>query len=294
MRREMCAVRGGGEAAGGGGVRRNTAQAALFADPTWNGLRHYASGITAAVNIKGVMDVDTVKGCTPGMSAYPERGCYGDCYAAKIAAYRGFDFAVSVKRGFSDREHVATIRRIINLHAASWYRIGVHGDPSYDWRHTISVCKYLWPTGKTPVIVTKHWRALEDEQVDYLRKLGAVVNTSVSGMDADAELAHRVGQAGRLRAAGVRSVFRVVTCAYGDSEWARGCAERQDYLLSMEPVIDNPFRPSPSHPRVLSGELSVIQRADSIGGAWVSLHSPSAYLGACGGCPDQCGVRHDN
>jgi hypothetical protein len=282
-------------------MRRDAAQCALFVDPNWNGLRRYASGITAAVNNKGVMDVDTVKGCQHGMAAYPGRGCYGDCYAAKIAAYRGFDFAVSVTRGFSDREHVATIRRIVNLHDAMWFRVGVHGDPSHDWRHTISVCKYLWPTGKTPVIVTKHWNELSDDQIKYLAKLRAVVNTSVSGMDNDAEINYRVTQIKRLREAGVVSVCRVVTCEYGDSEWARDCADKQQYLLSLAPVIDNPFRPSKTNERVLSGEIRTIFRADSIGGTCVSLHSSRAYLGACATCPDQCGVpgahkeeRHDN
>jgi hypothetical protein len=271
-----------------------TRQGALFIDPNWNGLRRYGRYLTAAVNNKGVMDVDTVKGCTPGMQAHPDGGCYGDCYARKIAAMRGFDFSVSVSRNFCDREHMATIRRIINMHSATWYRIGTHGDPSHDWGNTIHACKYLWPTGKTPVIVTKHWTTLTDEQLEYLRKLNAVVNTSTSGMDSNAELTHRVVQLERIRAAGLRSVCRVVTCDYGDSPWARECAEKQDYLLSLTPVIDNPFRPGKHNPHVLNGDILTIQRLDSIGGTRVSLHDSSAHLGSCAKCPDQCGAFGDD
>jgi hypothetical protein len=266
------------------------AQNALFPDPTWNGLRRYGKMLTAAVNAKGVMDVDTVKGCTLGMQAHPGRGCYGDCYARTIAAYRGFDFGASVKRGFCDREHLATLRIILQGHSASWYRIGTHGDPSHEWKHTVSVIWYLRDGGRTPVIVTKHWNVLADDQIEVLRKLNVVVNTSVSGMDTDAELEHRVGQIARLKEAGVRSVARVVTCDYGTSEWARGCAEKQTYLLSLSPLIDNPFRPSNTNAHVLSGDIHTISRLDSVGGTRVSLSNPSAHLGRCEECPDQCGV----
>jgi hypothetical protein len=266
---------------------------ALFPDPDWNGLRRYGPMLTAAVNTKGVMDVDTVKGCTLGMQAYPDGGCYGDCYAHHIAAYRGFDFAVSVKRGFCDREHLATLRRILVSHSATWYRIGTNGDPSHDWPHTVSVCHYLRDGQRTPVIVTKHWRTLSDEQLDRLRKLKAVVNTSTSGMDTDAEIAHRVTQLERVRDAGVRSVCRIVTCDYGDSEWARSCAEKQDYLLSLSPVIDNPFRPSKTNEHVVNGDIVTVHRPESIGGTRVSLLNESAHLGSCEACPDQCGAADD-
>ncbi|MFA5387702.1 MAG: hypothetical protein WC322_04970 [Candidatus Paceibacterota bacterium] len=239
------------------------------------------------------MDVDTVKGCTLGMRAYPDGGCYGECYARKIAARRGFDFAVSVSRRFCDREDMATIRRMLNEHAATWYRVGTHGDPCHDWDNTIRVCKSLWPCGKSPVIVTKHWIALTDEQIAHMLKLklSAVFNTSVSGMDTDDEIAHRVDQMKRLEGCGIRSVLRVVTCQYGTSEWARSCKERQDYLLSFDDVIDNPLRAPKSNSRVLSGDILLTRHEESVGGGkFVSLHCSSAYLGACASCPDQCGV----
>jgi hypothetical protein len=239
------------------------------------------------------MDVDTVKGCTLGMRAYPDGGCYGECYARKIAARRGFDFAVSVSRRFCDREDMATIRRMLNEHAATWYRVGTHGDPCHDWDNTIRVCKSLWPCGKSPVIVTKHWISLADEQIEHMLKLKlrAVFNTSVSGMDTDAEIAQRVGQMERLRDFGIRSILRVVTCKYGASEWARARKERQDYRLSFRDVIDNPLRAPHSNARVLSGDIILTRHDESIGGGkFVSLHCSSAYLGNCATCPDQCGV----
>jgi hypothetical protein len=263
----------------------------LFPDSVRCGPRLYANGLTATVNNKGVMDVDTVKGCALGMKAYPLRGCYGDCYAARTAAFRGFDFSVSVNRRFSDREHLATVRRILNKHSAGWFRVGVSGDPSHDWAHTVHVLKYLWPTGKIPVIVTKHWLKLTDEQIHYLRHMGAVVHTSTSGMDTEDEVVERLGEFRRLVKAGIKSLLRVVSCSFGDSEWGRGCLAKQKHIIASGTTIDTPFRPSVNHPRVLSGEIFTEVRSDSVGGKRVSLSSPGAYLGKCSDCPDQCGVE---
>ena len=49
----------------------------------------YKPVLTASENLKGVLDVDTVKGCSSGMAAYPGTGCYGACYAATTAKQYG-------------------------------------------------------------------------------------------------------------------------------------------------------------------------------------------------------------
>lgn len=255
--------------------------------------RTYGSALTVVVNRKGVIDVDTVKGCTFGMRAYPVRGCYGECYAARTAAAYGIDFTVAVTRKtWFDLWHLSTIYKMLNVHDIGWYRIGTSGDPCHDWANTASVCWALRHCGKIPVIITKHWLTLSDEQVTTLRKVGAVVNTSVSGLDTDTEIQHRVGELLRLREAGIDSICRVVTCEYGASDWSQGCKEKQDYLLSLKPVIDNPLRARKCSPRVLSGDIILTRREDSIGGGkLVSLHEKSVHLGACKTCPDQCGVE---
>lgn len=253
--------------------------------------RTFGRVLTVSLNGKGVIDVDTVKGCACGMSAYPHGGCYGECYAQKTAARYGFDFSTSVSRKLIDREHVNTVTKLLQTFRASWYRVGTAGDPSHDWEGTLVSCRALRHAGKIPVVITKHWKLLTDEQLERLRLLGGVVNTSVSGLDSDAETQHRVGQIKRLKDSGVRSVCRVVTCKYGTSEWSKTCREKQEYLMSLAPVIDNPLRASTSNPRVLSGDIAVEKKEESRGGSkYVSLDSRSAYLGTCKQCPDQCGV----
>ena len=105
--------------------------------------RQYHESITASVNAKGCMDVDTVKGCTEGMRSEPG-GCYGECYAAKIATRYGIDFGTSVKRGFVDQwQHRDILVRQLLAHPATWYRIGTMGDPSHEWSHMLAVIRHL-------------------------------------------------------------------------------------------------------------------------------------------------------
>jgi hypothetical protein len=266
-------------------------QASLFYEPEPQSPRRYLPVLTVTENGKGVLDVDTIKGCSFGMKAYPDGGCYGECYAAKTAARYGIDFTKSVSRQFCGLWHRTTLTKIMMAHPVSWYRIGTAGDPCHDWTHTVSTMRDFRWAKKTPVIITKHWEILTDEQIDGLRWLKAVVNTSTSGLDSDAELSHRIVQIERLRSSGVRSVCRVVTCNYGKSEWARSRKEKQDYLLSLAPVIDNPLRVRLSNPHVLNGDILITRRDDSVGGGrTVSLHG-QVYLGSCTRCPDQCGIE---
>ena len=258
--------------------------------------RTYQFALTISMNRKGVVDVDTIKGCTLGMNAHPGGGCYGECYARKISAQYGFDFNTSVKRVLVDQwEHRDRLIAQLLKVSATWYRIGVMGDPCHDWRHTIRIINALRPAKKTAVIITKHWVKLSDEDISKLIEQDVVVNTSTSGMDDDGELIHRIAQIERLRKYGIPSVNRVVTCQYGSSDWALGCEEKQKRLLLIKPLIDNPLRASPKNPRVLSGDIIVTRRRDSIGGGTlVSIHSEDVYLGHCNLCPDQCGVEFFN
>lgn len=263
----------------------------FFASVERDGARQYQPLLTASENQKGVLDVDTVKGCTLGMCAYPEGGCYGECYAQKTAARYGIDFATSVSRRLTPWNR-RTVFHAIRDFPATWYRIGTAGDPCHDWENTLEVCEAMQATGKVPVIITKHWIPLTNEQILRLKKLEAIVNTSTSGLDTDAQTKHRVRQILRLKMLGVESVNRVVTCDYGNTEWAAPRKERQRYLLTIGPVIDNPLRADKNNPRVADGSIRLTRMEHAVGGGkMVSLHRADIYLGTCAGCPDQCGAK---
>ncbi len=253
----------------------------------------YKEKLTVSVNRKGVLDVDTTKGCTSGMAAYPNGGCYGVCYANSTANLYGQDFPFSVSRRPIDSER-AVIERTIRNHSATWFRIGNMGDPCHDWDNCVETCEWLHKI-KIPVVVTKHWRKLSDEHLDRLLQCGAVVNTSISPLDTDAERRHRLSQWERVKAAGIRSILRIVSCDFGPT--ARGVELRaiQDDLFAIagDLVIDNPLRVPANDPRVLSGDIRVKRHVNLGGGATISIVNDKTYIGTCDKCPDQCGVAAD-
>ena len=265
-------------------------QFVLLDEAEQTGLRHYLPILTASENQKGVLDVDTVKGCTLGMKVRPDGGCYNECYAAKTAARYGIDFGVSVSRKLTPWNRVEIFQTVRDFHA-SWYRIGTAGDPCHDWDNTLEVCEALHGTGKQAVIITKHWVKLSDDHLRRLKALDAVINTSVSALDTPQELKHRLRQIRRIAAAGVHSVPRVVTCDFGSTEWGKRAKAIQDYLMTIEHVIDNPLRAPRTNERVISGDILLTTRPDAIGGGkTISLHDQTVYLGTCDKCPDQCGA----
>lgn len=86
--------------------------------------RQYKPELTVEVNDKGVIDVDTVKGCYFGIKNNP-KGCYGLCYAKKIADYRGFDFGTAVSR-YPTKDTLRQIVRILRSTNLPFVRIGTY------------------------------------------------------------------------------------------------------------------------------------------------------------------------
>ena len=242
--------------------------------------------MSASINRKGVLDIDTVKGCHYGMAQYPNGGCYGLCYAKKVATSYGMDFSSSVVRINVDRE---SIENTVHQHKLPWFRIGTMGDPSYDWDCTVDTCEWLSRL-KTPVVVTKHWQPMSEDHAKVMRDCGTVVNTSISPMDTNSEIKYRVNTFKWLSEIGVKSVLRVVSAKFGDTDTGKRLEHKQREIFKNSPTIDNPLRIPISDSRVEAGDIVVARHKDLGGGSTVSISSSSAYLGPCNTCPDQCGV----
>lgn len=253
-------------------------------------MRNYSNALTVDINEKGVLDVDTVKGCTAGMSARPGTGCYGACYAAKIAKFRGFDFARAVTRTIHSRAQARAIERAVAAAPQGFFRIGVMGDPCHAWEETVRTVEWLAEFAR-PVIITKHWRTLSDDQVKRLVACAAVVNTSISALDTAAELKHRKREFFRFKMFGGNSVARIVSCDFdtSNSEGARMKAA-QDELFTLRPTLDNPLRAPMNHPLVVAGVIRVERMKDLGSLRTISLANSETYVGHCSGCPDVCGI----
>lgn len=264
-------------------------------------LRTYKPHITATVNRKGVLDIDSVKGCSHGMAKYPNGGCYGLCYAAKMAKVYGYDFKKSVSRQIVVNKHQLNLfanvfvggpKNIINIvksHCMGWFRVGTMGDPCHDWGLTIDLCEWLGGI-KTPVVITKHWVEVPSKLISRFKGVGAVFNTSISPLDTKTEIDHRLYQFNRLKMSGINSILRIVSCKFGDTVKGKMLNSIQQKLFKNSPVIDNPLRIPPHDQRVKGGDIIVKNCKDLNSITSISINNSNTYIGHCGDCPDQCGV----
>lgn len=250
----------------------------------------YSNVLTVDINGKGVVDVDTVKGCTAGMSARPGTGCYGGCYAAKIAAFRGLDFAKAVTRTVHSRPQARAIEKAVRNAPQGFFRIGVMGDPCHAWEETVQVVEWLSEFAR-PVVITKHWRIATDAQLARLAACGTALNVSISALDTAAELKHRKAQFFRFKLLGGLSVARIVSCDFEEAtpEGARMKAV-QDELFTLRPTLDNPLRAPRNHPLVKAGVIRLTMTRDLDSERTISLANTETYVGHCSGCPDVCGI----
>ncbi len=257
-------------------------------------MRNYRNVLTVDINEKGVLDVDTVKGCTAGMAARPGTGCYGGCYAAKIATFRGLDFAQAVTRTVHTKAQARAIERAVAEAPQGFFRIGVMGDPCHAWEETVSTVEWLSEYAH-PVVITKHWRTASDDQLKRLAACGTALNTSISALDTTAELKHRRREFFRFKLMGGNSVARIVSCDF-NTDTADGARMKviQDDLFTLRPTLDNPLRVPRNHPLVVAGVIRVTLVKDLESERTISLSNPSTYVGHCAGCPDVCGVTRDS
>lgn len=250
--------------------------------------------ITLNRNSRGCYILDTIKGCA--CVNQKTGGCYGDCYANRIASRYGMDFSIPIKRdfkkdnvqllfdGFEDTKHESKIISEIEKIKMPFVRIGEMGDPSYDWKHTIQVCNKIKRAGKKIVIITKHWLDIPDSMLYDIG--GIYINTSISALDSKQEISHRLRQFYRLKNY-CNSILRVVTCDFNDNYMK----SMQDYLLSIKPNIDTVFRPGNKNKYIIDGTINVKRCKFLKTTMLASMHKNDVYLGRCETCPDMCGIN---
>ena len=264
-------------------------------------MKQYKGTITLTRNSRGCYIIDTVKGCGVCRTDKP-MGCYDNCYAQNIASRYGFDFGEVVTRDFDrdvsqlflfdmqDERHVNKIISELRVIDMPFVRIGEMGDPSYAWEHTVDVCKKISVAKKPIVIITKHWNTISDRLAEELSKLDVCVNTSISALDRNDEIHHRLQQYERMKSF-CKSVLRVVTCDFNVN--TREGIDReimQHYLLGFDNVIETVFRPHAENRLVTDGIINV-ERVQFLGAKMLaSMRDRSAFIGYCDACPDMCGV----
>lgn len=262
-------------------------------------MKRYSNVISLTKNSRGVYSIDPSLGCTSG-TKQGERGCYDDCYAARIAKLYGFDFSQTVYRNFTSLSHLEKIRRQFNKAKLPFVRMGTMGDPSEDWKHTLDICEKLqtqkqlslFPSEvKEIVIITKHWTALSDTQLESLKRLKVCINTSVSALDSASVLAYRIEQYEKLKAY-CRSILRITSFDFNqDNERGRALYKVQRQIFDKYPVIDTVFRSTLKNSLVVDGVISVHKTKFLGKTSYMSKVNKKTFVGRCENCLEMCGVN---
>lgn len=261
-------------------------------------MRQYINTISLVKNSRGVWDLDTSKGCACGIANNP-KGCYGDCYAASNAARYGIDFSKTTLRYFENKKHEQNTIEQINMIDMPFIRIGVSGDPSECWEHTLNICEIvsrcnlvLYKTyKKSIVIITKHWHNLTYSQLNRLTKLDVYINTSVSALDSPKLLANRMEQYNIIKGC-CKSVLRIVSCNFNvENKTGKRLSLIQDGLFNNDNVIDTIFRPSLQNKYVTSGVINIEKVKFLSKLVYASVFNKNTYFGHCSKCPEMCGLN---
>ena len=263
-------------------------------------MKAYKDVISLSKNERGIWDLDTIKGCKSGLLEN-ENGCYGDCYAYKIAKRYGIDFSNSVKRSFIDELHRNLIVKQIEKIDMPFIRIGCSGDPSENWEHTIGIIKQIKENSqlslfdisskKQIVIITRHWNKLTHNELNEISKYNICINTSVSALDNEKLINNSLTEYERLKPF-CKSVLRIVSCDFNEeNETGKQMAEIQRQLFKNDLTIDTVFRPSSKNKFVADGIINVKKMGFMKSKALVSKFNKKTFLGKCSNCLEMCGVR---
>ena len=258
----------------------------------------YKDTITLIKNSRGVWDLDTSKGCSSGIT-HNHKGCYGDCYAASNANRYGLDFSKTILRDFESEKQRYSIVNQIHLIDMPFVRIGVTGDPSENWEHTLNICEKIIQCKmvlyvmyiKTIVIITKHWNNLTKLQLVRLSKLSVCINTSVSAIDSPPLLKNRLKQYNKLKTY-CKSVLRIVSCDFNlENETGKRLNLIQEELFHNDNVLDTVLRVSLSNELVLNEIINIkkVKFLDKL--CYASVRNKNIYLGECSRCPEMCGLN---
>lgn len=262
-------------------------------------MRTYSNIISLTKNSRGVYSLDPSLGCKSGLEE-SVNGCFNDCYANRIAKIYGYDFSKTVFRDFTDIQHLNRIKNQIKKVSLPFIRMGTMGDPSENWEHTVKICELVQTENqfklfdekpKEIVIITKHWNALNQNQLDRLQKLNVCINTSISALDKEDKIEYLLNQFDILKKY-CRSILRVVTFDFNkENQEGLKLSIIQDQIIKDRSFIDTVFRASKRNPMVLNGIINIHKTKFLGKNALVSKMNKKTYFGNCKNCIEMCGVK---
>lgn len=253
-------------------------------------MREYSNKISLAKNARGIYSLDPSIGCKSGMDN-EIGGCFNDCYAYKSAKLYGYDFSKTILRYFENEKHKKEVLNKINNVKLDFIRMGTSGDPSEYWEHTISILKQIDKCNKEIVIITKHWKNLTHEQMEYLGTINVCINTSVSALDKPNLIYNALKQYNLLKKY-CKSILRIVSADFNlQNENGLKLSKIQANLFKNENTLDTVLRVNKRNDLVKNETINVVETTFLGKKALVSKLNKSTYFSKCSTCKEMCGIN---
>ncbi len=184
--------------------------------------------------------LDPVRGCSGGRTNHG-LGCWWGCYAKEMSLrfHRLFDIPVSMI--LNETLLSKDLRRL----STDWVRIGVNGDPCFDWELTSKVVDLVARHDKIPVVVTRFWEFPDGDVLALLAEAKAHLHVSLCAFDPPVFREKRLRVMYRYHELGGTARLRLVSFAFkpDDPLWAV-----QNELAQHVGVIEQPARVMRSNP----------------------------------------------
>jgi len=253
-------------------------------------MREYSNIITLTKNKRGLYSIDPVFGCKTGMLKN-NKGCFSECYSARISKKYGYDFSKNVKRYFKNEKHEKSIINKINNLDFDFIRMGSNGDPSEDWNHTINIIGKIKGINKEIVIITRHWNKLTEKQLIELSKYNICINTSISAIDDKNDLKSNLKEYERLKKY-CKSVLRIVSFDFNlENNKGLEYNKIQKDLFNKYKMIDTVFRVFKNNELVRNGIINIKETKFLGKKCYVSKMNLKTYFGNCLNCLEKCGIK---
>lgn len=208
------------------------------------------------------LTTDVVVGCLPASHV-----CYGSCFAARESYRLGVDFGVRVENTLDEPLFRADL---VQLPTRQRYlRNGWHSDPSWRWDLAARIATVIHDERKHTVFVTKLFRAIPPDVLPRLIAARAELRISVSALDTDAQLRHRLETAVAYRDAGGLAIPVVVTTRFREAS----LNAKQDAIVRFlrerdVPGAENSLRFDPTAPIARLFETEAARPVDGVTDHW--------------------------
>jgi len=180
---------------------------------------------------------DVVKGC----SAVLFDLCHLTCYSMECSLRQHRIFSVPVSQEWKPSIFQKDLRNC----SKNYIRIGVNGDPCFDWLKTFKVCEMIAKNNKIPIVLTRLWRSIPKAILMEFANMNLILHVTVNPLDKKPFWEYLLRHLDFYKEIGGKAVLRLITYAFHESSpsWLV-----QNKLASWHQVLEQPARLMRTHP----------------------------------------------